>query len=259
MTARIVGGLFLAASVWAVDAWPADPDGVRWLVQYDGRRLPAKPTWTSRGQINNAKVVDSALHVVDDSKEECCFRAKWKADPSQEIVVEARAKAGEIKAWRGKSSVWPWRDGAPIGILVSDGRHQEGLCLTPRCARTFTDRFFELNTASGFHDYRLVIRGTDMSVYVDGTLRIRGQDAFWKPADAPEPFIEFGSTAPAFTGDSYWESVRLGMRKPTSKPEPERLKITVGDPWEITRTDKVPQTRPYLYNLGQGLLLTSVA
>lgn len=258
MTARIVGGLFLAVSVWAADARPADPDGIRWLVQYDGRQPPARPTWTPRGQIN-AKVVDSALHVVDDSKEECCFRAKWKADSSQEIVVEARVKVGSLTGSRGKSTLWPWRDGAPIGVRVSDGRHQEGLCLTPRCVRTFTDRFFELNTTSGFHVYRLVIRGTDMSIYVDGTQRIRGQGAFWKPADSPESFIEFGSTSPAYTGDSYWEYVRLGLRKPTSKPEPERLKITIGEPWEITRPDKVPQTRPYLYNMGQGLLLLSVA
>ena len=168
-------------------------------------------------------------------------------------------KVGAIKAFRGGQSVWPWRAGAPIGLLVSDGKHQDGLCFTPRGVATFTDRFFRTNTASAFHTYRLVIRGNDMSVSVDGTRRIRGVDAFWKPADSPEPFIQFGSNSKAFTGDARWEYVKLGVRKPTSTAPPPRVKITVSEPWEITRADKVRQTRPYLYDMSKGLLLMSVA
>ena len=39
-------------------------------------------------------------------------------------------------------------------------------------------------TTGGFHVYRLIIRGSDMSVEVDGTRRILGQNAFWKPASS---------------------------------------------------------------------------
>jgi hypothetical protein len=36
------------------------------------------------------------------------------------------------------------------------------------------------------------------------------------------------------------------------------IKLTVSEPWEIKRDD-IRQTRPYLYDMGKGLLLMSVA
>ncbi len=230
---------------------------ITWLVNYKGGALPDS-IWIARGKVN-ATIKGSALRLVDDSDQEGCFRAKWKAEPDKEIVVEARVKVGAVKASRGGQSIWPWRDGAPIGVLVSDGRHQEGLSLIPKRVATFTDRFFVANTASAFHTYRLVIRGNDMSVFMDDKLCIRGAGAFWKPADSPEPFIQFGSNAKAFTSDAQWEFVRLGVLKPTAAPAPERLKISISAPWDITRPDKVRMTRSYLYDMGGGLLLMSVA
>jgi len=250
-------GLLIVAVFQCRAARAADAGDVRWLVQYDGQKLPADP-WTLHGT-GQTEIVAGGLHIVDNSADECCYRAAWKADPALEIVVEARVKMGGVVGSRGKESIWPWRDGAPAGLLVSDGRRQEGLVLMPRGVRTFTDRFCELNTTGGFHDYRLIIRGSDMSVEVDGVRRIVGQNAFWKAAAAPEPFIQFGSSSKPFTGDAVWQYVRLGVRPPTSVAEPARLKVTVSEPWEITRADKVRHTRPYLYDMGQGLLLMSVA
>ncbi|MBI5397706.1 MAG: exo-alpha-sialidase [Verrucomicrobia bacterium] len=250
--------LSLATLLACLAVRAADSDGITWLVQYDGKAPPAPPTWTARGNAK-ATVEGSALHLVDDSDQEGCFRAAWKAGPAQEIVVEACVKVGALKAFRGGQSVWPWRDGAPIGVLVSDGRHQDGIVLGTRSVQTFTDRFFTNNTTRAFHTYRLVIRGNDMSVFMDGVQRIRGAGAFWKPAESPEPFIQFGSNAKTFTSDARWEFVRLGVRKPVATPAAERLKITISEPWEIKRADKVRQTRPYLYNMGKGLLLMSVA
>ena len=254
---RLSTGLLITALAGCAAVRAAEFEGITWLVQYDATKPPAGP-WTLHGK-GRTEIVDHALHVVDDSPEMCCFRAGWKADPTLEIVVEAQVKMGAMTGYRGKQSLWPWRDGAPAGLLVSDGRRQEGFVLAPRGVRTFTDRFYEMKTTSAFHVYRLIIRGRDMRVEVDGAPRIVGQNAFWKPADAGEPFIQFGSNSKPFTGNAYWRSVRLGVRKPTSAPPPARLKVTLGEPWEITRADKVRQTRPYLYNLGRGLLLMSVA
>jgi hypothetical protein len=91
------------------------------------------------------------------------------------------------------ASLWPWRDGAPVSVLVSDGRHQEGLVLFANQAASHTDRFIPMDTTNRFHTYRLVIRGTDMEMWADG--EEGGNRAFWKPADSPEPFIQFGSSA----------------------------------------------------------------
>ena len=234
-------------------------DGVTWLLQYDGKTLPDS-TWTAVGK-PDAKIEDGALRLIDDGNEFGHYRAAWKANPYDEIIVEAKVKVGSVTGSQKKkpaTSLWPWRDGAPVMVQVSDGRHQEGLVLFPTQATSFTDRFIPMDTTKQFHTYRLVIRGTDMSMWVDGVQKVRGQGVFWKTADSTEPFIQFGSSAKAAKGDALWASVKLGVRKPSAPIQPNPIKITISAPWDIPRED-VKQTRPYLYDMGKGLLLMSVA
>ena len=75
------------------------------------------------------------------------------------------------------------------------GELPHGLVIFPAQATSFTDRFVPMDTTNRFHTFRLVIRGTDMEMWVDGVQKIVGQNAFWKKADSPEPFIQFGSSA----------------------------------------------------------------
>ena len=237
----------------------ADDEGITWLIQYDGTALPDSP-WERNGKpITN---IDSgALHLADNSADFGNYRAAWKAAPQQEIVVEAKVKVASVTgSVKGKtaSSLWPWRDGAPVGLLVCDGQHQEGLVLFTAQAASFTDRFIPMDTTNAFHTYRLVIRGTDMSIWVDGVQKVEGQGAFWQAASSPDPFIQFGSTAKTATGSASWASVRLGVRRPAQQPKAAPLKVTIGQPWDIPRSD-VRQTRPYLYDLGKRLLMMSVA
>lgn len=234
-------------------------DGITWLVEYQGDKLPAAP-WTAVAS-PQATLEDGALRLVDSGSDFGHFRAPWRADDGQEIVVEAEVKVNSVTgAIAGKStnSLWPWRDGAPVMLQVSDGRHQEGLVLFTSQAASFTDRFIPMSTTNGFHTYRLVIRGNDMRITVDGRQQVEGQGAFWKPADSPEPFIQFGSSAKTATGDALWKSVRLGVRPISSSAPPERVQVSMTEPWYIPR-EGVRQTRPYLYDCGDGLLLMSVA
>jgi hypothetical protein len=239
----------------------ADEEGITWLVTYEGKALPAG-AWSASGEKLNAKIEgDGALRLADDGPGVGYYSAPWKAGPGQEIVVEAAVKflqATGTQKNRTTVSLWPWRDGAPVTVQISDGRHQEGLVLFPTQAASFTDRFIPMDTANKFYTYRLVIRGTDMSMSVDGVQKVRGQNAFWKPADSPEPFIRFGSTSDRATGEALWQSVKLGVRKMAEPPKESPVKITVSEPWTIPRPE-AHQTRPYLYDLGEGLLLTSVA
>ncbi|MGE0759783.1 MAG: hypothetical protein AB7O38_22390, partial [Pirellulaceae bacterium] len=232
-------------------------DGVRWLLQYDGKSLPAAP-WTPVGK-PNAKLESDGLRLIDADKDFAHYRAAWKPEADAEIIVEATVKVfattGGVK---GKTSLWPWRDGAPVSVLVSDGKHQEGLVLFANQAASHTDRFIPMDTTDKMHTYRLVIRGTDMQMFVDGQRKVEGQGAFWKPADSPEAFIQFGSSAQTATGEALWESVKLGVRKATAALPQPPVKISLGDSWDIPR-DGIRQTRPYLYDMGQGLLLMSVA
>jgi hypothetical protein len=236
-------------------------EDITWLVSYDGKALP-DASWTITGA-PNAKIETDGLRLIDDGKEFAHYRAAWKASPDDEIIVEATLKAGAITGSQPTKPAtslwpWPWRDGAPVMVQVSDGRHQDGLVIFPAQATSFTDRFIPMDTTNRFHTYRLVIRGNDMSIWVDGEQKIVGQNAFWKKADLSEPFIQFGSSAKAATGEAVWQSVKLGVRKASAPLPPSPLKITVSEPWEIKRDD-IRQTRPYLYDMGKGLLLMSAA
>ncbi len=251
--------LILATFLSTLGQLHAADDAIHWLIQYDGKSLPSAP-WTAIGN-PNAKLKADGLRLIDGDKEFAHYRASWKAGADDEIIVEATVKTGAITGSQPKkpaTSLWPWRDGAPAMVQVSDGRHQDGLVLFPAQATSFTDRFIPMDTSSKSHTYRLIIHGTDMQMWVDGVKKVNGQGAFWKPADSPEPFIQFGSSAKTATGDALWSSVKLGVRKATAASAKDRIKLAVSEPLLIPRED-VKQTRPYLYDMDQGLLLMSVA
>ncbi len=236
-----------------------EDNDITWLVNFDGKTLPAGE-WIVTGT-PHATLEDRGLRLIDDSADFAYYRAPWKAEPDQEIIIETTIQAGAITGSQPKkpaTSLWPWRDGAPVMVQVSDGKHQDGLVLFPAQAASFTDRFIPMDTTNRPHTYRLIIRGTNMEMWVDGVKKIEGQGAFWKPADSPEPFIQFGSSAKTATGEALWSRVKLGVRKASTAPAKDPIKISVGDPMIIPRED-VKQTRPYLYDMGKGLLLMSVA
>ncbi len=249
-------GLLLLATIGVGVA----AEDVTWLVTFDGARLPQAQGWTPVGPAAAAaKIVDGALRLSDDSTDAAgCFRAVWMPDPTAEIVVEAKVKVDSVTSKERRLRMG-FSDGAPIHVLVSDGRRQEGLMLYPEKIANFLDRVVLMDTRSDFHTYRLTIRGSDMSVSIDGKPRIRGEGAFWKTADAPEAFIQFGSNSPKWMGAAHWASVRLGVRKTAPASRPAKLRITVGKSWEIPPTEPgVRNTRPSLYDMGQGLLLMNV-
>ena len=116
----------------------AGEEGITWLATYEGGALPGSG-WTANGKVN-ATIDNGALHLVDDSADFGNYRAAWRASPQQEIVVEAKVKVNAVTGSQKKkpaTSLWPWRDGAPVSMLVSDGRHQEGLAPEPPHRRLF--------------------------------------------------------------------------------------------------------------------------
>ena len=261
----LVCALFLAP----LSALHAADGGIAWIIQCNGNSLPAAP-WTAIGKAD-PRLEDGALHLSDDSKDDIAtFESEWTGDlEGKEIIVEARVKLVSMVGHRDSpTATWPQRDGAPICIQVSDGQHEEGILLTPPqdkhaeaakgYVRTLTDRFAQANTSDDFHTYRLIIRGEDMAVEMDGKRIIEGRDAFWRPATSPRKFIRFGSTSKPFTGEAKWEFVRLGLRSaPSAAVEKSPLKITLSEPWPLNVEEKNTESRPYLYDMGQGLLLTS--
>ena len=218
---------FLLAPLAALQA----ADDIRWLVSYDGTALPDS-TWSAVGK-PNAKIENGALHLVDDSATESgAFRAAWQTQPDTEIVVEARVRVEFVKARRDGTGMWPAQQGVPVGLLVSDGKHQEGLLLCPERIANWHDRVAFMDASKEFHTYRLVIRGNDMSIAADGVEKIHGEGAFRKPAENGEAFVQFGSTASLWKGGAFWQSVKLGVRKASASAKP-MLRVTLSKPWEI--------------------------
>lgn len=243
----------------------AAEEDIRWLVEYDGKSVPAAPGWTSHGS-PAAEVKGDELQLQDNATEsDGFFRAAWAAQPGDaEVIVEVTVRVemttGVVKHKPDSKTLWPWRDGAPVSLLVSDGKHQEGLVFYADRVTTWTDRFIVMDAAKEFHTYRLVIRGTEMSLAVDGKVQVKGQNAFWKPAEAAEAFVQFGSNSKYAKGSAAWRSLRLGVRKAAGPAEPATVKITMSKPWPITRPDlKTKPTRPYVYATGKGLLAMSLA
>ena len=236
-------------------------EDVNWLHQYNGHRPPQEQDWAAvGGTAAGARMVDGALRIVDDSFTEAgAFRVAFTLDPGREIIVEARIRFESLEA-DGRRLRMGFEEGAPVSLLVSDGRQQEGILLYPDRVMTFLDRAAMMDTKAAFHTYRLVIRGRDMSVEVDGMRRIRGEGAIWKPADSPEAFVQFGSNSRKFKGAAQWAYVRVGLRRPEGPPATPKLRVTVGEPWDIP--PPIPglhQTRPYVDDVGGGMLLMSVA
>ena len=268
----------------------AADEPITWLVHYEAKSLPQEQGWQAVGALAaKAKLANGALHLVDDSaKADGAFRATWKPQPETEIVVEAKVRVESVAARRG-TGMWPAQQGVPVGLLVSDGVHQEGLLLRPEKIATFHDRVAMFDAKTEFHTYQLVIRDRDMSIAADGKVMIRGEGAFCKAATDGEAFVQFGSTSPGWMGDAHWQSVRLGLRKRTTAPPVPKLKITVSEPWDIPPSPgwdqprhgghelkskdpeigiaapeakpgkPLPPTRPYLYDVGKGVLMLSVA
>lgn len=253
-------------------------DDIQWLVRYDaGRGLPPAPWLPVGSAAETARVTAGALRIADAStEEEGTFRTTWSPDPSREIIVEATVRVESMASGQPKpnsppsSNIWPFMDGAPITLMVGDGTHEGGLVLKPDKVATLVDRVALLDTRRAFRTYRLVIRGTNMSVTVDGARVIQGEGAFARPASSREAFILFGSNSKLHRGESHWSAVRLGLRRPAGPPDPPRLRLVVSEPWDIPSLPRGNphtrpyahlgnNTRPYLYDVGQGLLLLSVA
>ncbi len=268
--------LFLAA--FAATTVRAD-DKIQWLVEYAASAPPVAPQWQAVGASATAAVVsDGALRLQDDATDEQGhFRASFRFDPAREIVVEAKVRVTSMASGQSKAgatapstNIWPFPDGAPITLVVSDGEREGGIVLKPDKITTLVDRVALLDTRREFHTYRLVIHGANMSVSVDGTTVIRGEGAFARKARSREAFVLFGSDSKLHRGDAQWASVKLGQRAPAHPPEKPKLRLTFSEPWDIPPLPKGNphlrpyehlhnHTRPYVYAMGQGLLLMSVA
>ena len=182
-------------------AQPVDGKVSPWRSLYeDGRWDAGVQTWLGNG--THSRRTPEGLLVADPSSEKGTGRfymLQWSADPRKGAAIEARVKVA--------SCAQPWG----VALMVADGVHEEGLTLFPkRLQLENAKQSVDFDAASGFHTYRLEIRGTDVRLVVDGKLLVDGVGKFTTPAQGAQPRNQcgFGCGASPATGEAVWQWVK---------------------------------------------------
>ena len=95
-------------------------------------------------------------------------------------------------------------------LIFSNGRSAERLRLAPDHVsfHHLRDLRWAMDTTAEFHDYREVLRGDDLRVYIDGELRLDGTGRF-RPRAGYRNEIAFGAANSPETGEAWWRSVKV--------------------------------------------------
>ena len=235
-------------------------DGVVWVATFEGDALPQPPQWTREGEART-EAVAGGLSIVDSSPDDACwYRATWNDRRQSTLIVDARLRVLPTAAPPepgGGGGALPNGAGASVAILLSNEGRQGGLTLQPDHISATPDRFCRMDTTDGFHTYRLVVSGRDMSVYVDGRLKVRGLDAFSGAAAGMGSSVRFGSHSKPGTGAACWDFVRAGVRRGLATENTAGVSVTLSEPWRVSGSER--STRPSVCSVGDGILLLSVA
>ena len=180
----------------ALESDPSPTDD--WTMVYDGTALPARP-WSADAGSPRTRVeqADGALLIADRGTvagDYQYYRYQWGADPSTETVVEAR-----VKVTSGSSY-----------LIMTNGVAGERLGLWPDHIDLYHHRplRYEMDTTDDFHVYRIVIKGTDLTVDVDGVRRIDAAGTFTPRAGYPRNELGFGAANSGMVGEAYWDYVK---------------------------------------------------
>ncbi len=176
----------------------ATPDSAAWDVIWEGEKKPAPP-WSvdHLGKNLIAEASDGALLVADRGVENgdyIYFSYAWNSDPARETVAEVQAKVVS-----GLSS-----------IIFSNGVTCDRLILNPGEVHWYSTRqSYAMNTTDDFHTYRIVLKGQDMALQVDGKMALEARGKFTVPSPAGRNALQFGAASSNEVGETLWKSVKL--------------------------------------------------
>ena len=169
-----------------------------WTVAWMATEKPKAPWSCDRPRKNTrAEISNGALLIADQGTEGgdyLYYAYPWNVSPAEEAVVEARAKV--VSGWSN--------------IIISNGVAIERICLYPDRISTYHSKItHEMDTTDDFHTYRIVTKGEDLRVYVDGELRLDASGMYTAPTPGGRNNVSFGAANSPSTGEAYWESVRF--------------------------------------------------
>ncbi len=193
-TARFLLALALPLTALAQD------DGRPWrrteLGQPGSPELMRSPPANPRLKL---EAVDGALRVLDDGTQQgdlLVFDRSWAAVPEQGASCRAMVKVVTCVGLAG------------VMIGFSDGVHEDLLTLYPdRLELMHAKLSAPFVTTDAFHEYRIDIRGEDVTVQVDGRVLLDGTSKLTAPAHMGRNRCSFGSGSSGSRGDSLWQWV----------------------------------------------------
>lgn len=178
---------------------PAEQPGRdEWTAVYEGSRLPRKPWVRDSGSVRTEeKLEQGSLFIADRGERPGDYhywRLPWGADPASETVVEVRVKV---------------RSGSSY-VLLSNGVSHERLGLWPDRIDLWANRAvqYKMDTTDDFHVYRVVMKGKDLRVFVDGQLRLDATGKL-KPAAGAGNEVGFGAANSGQVGEAWWSYVKI--------------------------------------------------
>ena len=173
---------------------PDDP----WNIIFDGNEKPGAGWNRDKGSERTLEQsADGSLLIADRgevSGDYLYYRHAWGADPSGTAVVEA-----EVKVKSGSSF-----------IIITNGESGERLGLWPDRIELHHHRDLKhaMDTTDDFHLYRLELNGRDLTVHVDGELRIDAPGVLKTRSGYARNEVCFGAANSPMMGQALWKSVR---------------------------------------------------
>jgi hypothetical protein len=169
----------------------------QWTIRYEADRMPPKPWRRDHGSARTSeRLSGGVLRITDDGDQPgdyLYYRYPWGADPAGATAVEARVKV---------------RSGSSY-VIITNGAAHERLGLWPDRIELYDHKQvrFNMDTTNDFHVYRLVTKGRDLEVYVDGQRRLTGRGLFGPEKTKPDNQLAFGSANSGMKGDAEWDYV----------------------------------------------------
>jgi hypothetical protein len=181
----------------AVPTQPPKIGGEAWNVVFTGDRKP-EPPWSSDSTKADlvCEVQDGALLLADRGTADgdyLYYAYPWNIDPAEETVVEARVKV--VSGWNN--------------LIVANGVAYDRVALYPDHIGFYEAKLqYRMDTTDDFHTYRVVLKGNDLRVFVDGELRLDGTGKFTKPLPGRND-LRVGAANSGSLGEALWQSVKL--------------------------------------------------
>ncbi len=171
-----------------------------WSFAWDATDRPQAPWYRDPGSERTEDALqDGAMLIADRgavSGDYHYYRYVWGADPSEPVVVEARAKVISGGSF----------------VILMNGVAQERLGLYPDHIELYfnTDIRYDMDTTDDFHTYRIETEGEDLKVYVDGELRLDAPGVYNRGGNGTRQ-LAFGAANSSAVGEALWQSVRARL------------------------------------------------